>query len=248
MKWICAGVSRHALMAGAVMGLSMGLGATSAAATVMNYTITLSELNDSGVSGGGTLSFDDTTNLLNVNYTVNGLTQGVHPQHIHGLFEEGIGVPGGTPANSTVPTIANDTDGDGLIEVLEGATTYGDILLSLTETPGAGDFPMLGGTLNYSQVFDLSDMNVFQPPSIATGNVYSMADLFPLDLREIVIHGDVVDGQGFLATLPVAAGEIEVARIAQVTEPGTLGILACGLVALGFSGRRRRSMAARAPA
>lgn len=232
-------------------GFGVMAGASTANAAIMDYMITLDQLNNSGVTGGGTLSFNDITNILMVDYTVTGLQDGVHPQHIHGLFDGSIGMPGGTAAPSQTPTIANDTDGDGIIEVLEAAPAYGDILLSLTNTPGAGDFPTtMGGTLHYQQSFNLADPNVFLPASIATGNVYSMADLFPLQDREIVIHGGFLaagvgagtpgeaDGTaGYKAVLPVATGLI---RQVAVPEPASFAVLLAGVVGLVAARRKHR--------
>ncbi len=92
--------------------------------------------------------------FLNINAT--GLVPNQpHPQHIHGL-------PGG--ANSTSPTLAVDADGDGFIEVLEGAKTYGPIIQNLTSPPGTAPsgFPTApNGTINFTQLYDLNN-----PPNV----------------------------------------------------------------------------------
>lgn len=210
------------LATAAVVAGCVALGATAAQATVSKFSVNFVELNSSGVSGSGTLIHNDVTNMLKVDYMVTGLDAGLHPQHIHGRLSGG---PGSTALDSTTPTLANDSDGDGFIETLEGVPAYGDVLLSLFNTPGdPNTFPVVdsSGVLTYSAVFDLADPNVFTP-SPATGNVYSVADLTPLELREIVIHGKFVEAgagggmfevdgsqsDGFIPLLPVAAAEIE---------------------------------------
>lgn len=205
---------------------AFGLGATGASAAHLDFkgNFDLVELNDSGVSGGGDVLYDATSQVLTVNVNASGLTPDVqHAQHIHGRFDGD-----GNPINSMSPTLADDADGDGFIEVIEGVGQYGDVLLSLFNT-GTTMFPTANsdGTLNFSATYDLSDSSVFTP-SPATGTIYEMADLFPLFLREIVLHGMVVadgagggDGEvnggpgGFIPILPVASAEIN-----EVPLPG----------------------------
>ena len=228
------------------------LAGTSAHAVTTHYSINFTELNNSGVAGSGSIMLDDVTSMMRVQYTATGLDAGVHAQHIHGRLSGG---PGSTPLNSTTPTLAQDAagDNDGFIETLEGVPTYGDILLSLFEMPGdPSTFPSVdaSGMLSYDVTFDLSDPSIFTA-SPATGNVYSAADLMPLDLREVVIHGgDVpagvgggqfeVDGTqpgGFVGLLPVASAEIS-----AVSAPGSLwSMLAVGGVIAAVGHRRSAS-------
>ena len=251
------------LASGAALALS--LGAANAAHVPGEFVVNFDPLNGSGVSGGGTISYDADDQTLSFNLTFMGLDAGPHPMHVHGLFEEGVGVVGGTPADSVTPDMSFDSDGDGYVETLEGVPAYGDILLQLTTSPGdAAAFVMAddSGMATYNVTFDLSDSSVFLP-SPATGNVYGIADLFPLVLREIVIHGLIVptgdgDGTGFeidgdcsdagtdfatgdpslcyVALLPVASAEI---MAAPVPLPGAaLFFVTAGLA--GGAARLRR--------
>jgi hypothetical protein len=94
--------------------------------------------------------------------------------------------------------------------------------------------------------FDLTDDAVFFSP-VSRVN-YTAADLFPLFLREYVVHGQTVpagvrqDGEGNLlpagydATLPVAAAELS-----PVPLPATGLLLMGGLGFLGAIRKRRRA-------
>ena len=186
------------------------------------FIVDLDPLNESGVDGTASLVLNDAEQTLAVQISATGLEPGmVHPQHIHGRFADTAeGGPGsGRPIDSVMPNLLADDDNDGFIELLEGLDTYGPIIVPLTSPPGGEvtGFPVAtDGTIDFEQVYDLSDMEVF-----ADG--FNAEDLTPLDLREIVLHGAFVPegvGEGtpgevdggpreYLAVLPVASGEIE---------------------------------------
>jgi hypothetical protein len=221
-----------ALASAALLGLSVG-----ATAGPM-FTTNLIPLNHSGISGKATLSLNKSANTLTVNIHATGLEAGMpHAQHIHGLFDSN-----GNVADSTNPTLANDTDGDGFIELKEAQPAYGPILVALTSPPGGNPitgpgFPTApNGTENFTQTYDLSSASTFN-------DNYSASDLFPLTDREIVIHGmSLAAGQGadggeadgtagYKGVLPVASGEI--VRAQAVPEPADIGIMGLGLVMIG---------------
>lgn len=212
-----------------------------------SYSANISELNNSGVSGTANLFLDG--DLLTVNLTAFGLEPNqTHVQHIHGRLGAN-----GNPLDSASPTLAQDADGDGFVELAEGLTTYGPILLQLTSPPGdtANGFPTApNGQINYSQIFDLSDQSQF-------GTQFSKDELLPLFLREIVIHGQTVGAVGegtpgeingiaeYKAVLPVASGEIfELDVTAPIPEPETYAMMLAGLGFVGFAARRRKNKAA----
>ncbi|GGF78278.1 hypothetical protein GCM10011402_33660 [Paracoccus acridae] len=190
-------------------------------------------------------------NLLNVSARISGLTPSMaHVNHIHGRFNDD-----GTIRNSEVPTPDADTDGDGFVEVLEGLPAYGDILLSL-EPALAGINPRPSmvhtgpisdaeGNLTYDLSFDLSNDSIFFSP--VSGTSYTSEDIFPLDLREYVIHGMFVPGGvnddlpngGYLATLPVAAAELQ--TLAPIPLPAGGLLLVSGLGAFGIARRLRKA-------
>ena len=179
------------------------------------YTTRFTELNGSGVSGVAVIGYDVQTDRIFVSIQAEGLEPGqAHIQHIHGFMADENGVI----QDSVVPTLANDTDGDGFVELGEGAPVYGGILLTLANdnNNGNGNFnpdqamtpmPDADGSLDYFETFRLPEQDLGEDPMLA--------------LREIVLHGltlDEGDGAnggeadgtaGYKATLPVAAGSLE---------------------------------------
>jgi hypothetical protein len=182
-------------------------------------------LNNSGVDGNALLFLDKKAQTLTVHIRAEGLEPGqVHAQHIHGFMDD---------KDAKTPTILQDTDGDGFVELLEGLETYGPIQLNLTLNPkdsahdhgteghdhtGEAMFPTAdeNGVLRYTETFrfDANDPNA---QAIFDG-------ITPLAAKEIVLHGltlregqgrdaagvmDEADGSaGYKGVLPVASGEL----------------------------------------
>ena len=166
-----------------------------------NFSGTLTALNGSGVSGAFTIQ-QRGQGQIRVNIRATGLeaSPDVNLGHIHGL-------EGNT--NSTCPTMAQDDDGDGFVELAEGLETYGPIIIDFGDVDPNDD-----GTVNYSMTFNLNNSSAF-----ADG--MDKEDLLPLVNRHIVLHGMTLqegegsnggeaDGTaGYKVVLPVACGEIE---------------------------------------
>ncbi len=92
-----------------------------------SYAGTLSELNGSGGSGEVAITVSEDGETFTVDLDASGLNlDGPHAMHIHGIVE------GDEVVASTCPTMADDADGDGVLTVVEGVPTYGDIQVSLT--------------------------------------------------------------------------------------------------------------------
>lgn len=139
------------------------------------YKIDYVALNSSGVAGGAFLALDAETNTLTVVTTGTGVEAGVpHPQHIHGFPAD----DDGNVQDAKSPTLAQDADGDGIVELAEGAATYGPIQLSLTDPVGGvvADFPTPDGTSFVQTVsYDLSALDAGATNDDGMGTMLSSA-------------------------------------------------------------------------
>lgn len=228
---------------GVMATLAMAAGPASAAS--FTYKAILNDISGLGGSGMAVLVFDDMANTLNVKVTGSGFAPDmVHLQHIHGLFNAD-----GTAADSQSPTMADDADMDGVVELLEGFPNYGTILLSLFDEDDSNSFPTApGGVIDFEHTYDLSTTMAFNPDKNLNGTqddpVFA-ADLFPLDFREIVIHGAFLPAgvgglgnegttdpslipAGYSLTVPVAAGEIFAAPTVPLPAAGWMLIAGIG--------------------
>ena len=194
--------SRKPLLVGAALVGAASLAALAAQggiaqddhATVV-YRADLMPLNNSGAHGMATLRLSADHKTLTVMIKATGLEAGNgHSAHIHGLSS------GGAPVDSTCPTSAQDTDGDGFVELVEGQAAYGPILIDFMNIDPNND-----GTVNFTKTITLNGGE----------------GALPLTDRHIVVHGltvgavgagttGEVDGTaGFKTVLPVLCGEIE---------------------------------------
>lgn len=162
------------------------------------YHANLAQLNNSHASGTADLTLSGDQQTLVVHIVARGLERGgVHLSHIHGLSSNG------RPVNSTCPTIAQDSDHDGFVELAEGQQTYGPILVDFMNVD-----PNEDGVVDFRTV-------VHNPAS--TGAL-------PLDKRHIVVHGMTVGAAGagtpgevngtpgYKTVLPVLCGELQRTR------------------------------------
>ena len=186
--------------AAAAISLAAPAAVTAQPERTSTYSGTLSPLNDSGVTGTFTIE-QRGQGQIRVMIKATGLevTPNPHVAHIHGL-------QGNT--NAMCPTAAQDDDRDGFIELGEGVDTYGPIIVPLGDVDPNND-----GVVDYSMTFNLNKSDSF-----ADGK--SKTDLFPIEMREIVIHGlTLQDGDGsnggeadgtagYKTVLPVACGSV----------------------------------------
>jgi hypothetical protein len=186
------------------------------------FATTFTALNNSGVKGAAALVYDPDSHNLTVEIDASGLTPGqVHPAHIHGFPDN---------MDATSPTLAQDADHDGFVELAEGLTTYGPILLNLTSPPtqpaavGDGTFAGMANVPDFPNADANGDVHFrqtyhFEPNDPAAQSLLATIEQF--DHKEIVLHGEnvaagegagtggEVDGTaGYKAVLPVASGEI----------------------------------------
>jgi hypothetical protein len=130
-----------------------------------------------------------------------GVTPGtLHPQHIH--------------AGMQCPTMADDANHDGFVDVIEGLPKYGPILVSLDS-----DLNDFGMSLDFPTADDRGTYRYRETASMSALEDGIMGPL-DVDTRHVVIHGvdpstplpDTVaslPGLPAWATLPVGCGEIE---------------------------------------
>lgn len=146
------------------------------------HPASLTELNDSGVTGHVNVLHKH--GQVRVNLTGHGLEAGqVHAQHIHGFVD--------SDQEARCPTPDLDQDGDGLISFSEGLPAYGPVVITL----GADHTP--GQALSYSRTFTETDGG---DPVAGLG---SLADYV------IIVHGRTVEGT-YDASLPVACAELDI--------------------------------------
>lgn len=168
-------------------------GVNKGSAIERTFMANLQPLNNSGVSGTATITVD--ANVLTVEVKASGLEPNLpHPQHIHGFMADN--------RNSTCPTPADDTNGDGFVDLVEGLPSYGPVLLDLYLP--IDEFPVADaeGNIHYTRTFNLGETEFEEE-----GKVIDYKDLKPLQNRVIVLHGLTVNGT-YVATMPVACGQI----------------------------------------
>ncbi len=165
----------------------------------------LAPLNNSGASGTANLALEG--DQLTTDIASEGLAPNLpHAQHIHGLEQ----------AMSECPTLANDQDGDGLVNTTEGAPSYGPILTSLTTegdtSPESGlavdRFPMANedGTLTYGRTFGV--------PSTVAERLGEFA---------IVQHGVDLNGNGMYDEEAAGPSDLDPSLPQEATIPANCG-------------------------
>ncbi|WP_308517336.1 PEPxxWA-CTERM sorting domain-containing protein [Sphingomonas flavescens] len=230
---------KGALTRPAAIACVLAAAATPQIASAQVYTGTFTALNGSSASGTTTLTLDANAKTLNVMIHVMGLEPGgVHVGHIHGRVDAN-----GMPLDSTTPTLAQDTDRDGYVELAEGQVTYGPILVDFMNTD-----PNMDGVVDFNRTFNLLDPTIYG----AGFNIMSLLgpNLDELSLREIVLHGltvpagpgagtpgEVNGTNGYLTVLPVASAEL----VRAVPEPATWAMMLLGFGGIGVAMRRSRN-------
>ena len=152
---------------------------------VQSYTYALDGVANNSEASGWTRLTALPNGKIQVKIHVEGMAPGVpHAQHLHGITSDGAFVAG------SCPTIANDTDGDGFVDTLEGAPAYGGVQVSLTTSGDTSTasalavdrFPVADadGVLTYNRTFTPDS------PAIWAG----------LGALEVVVHGADLNGNG----------------------------------------------------
>lgn len=193
-----------------LLGAATAVWSGTASAVVLNYTANMQTLNNAAqiIAGGGvatgftpstvtgtsTATVDTVQQTLRIRYNLTGVEPGIpHLAHIHGNLVNNM-VPGSGVRDSRIPTLAQDVDRDGFIEVIEGAATYGPILVDLGDINTADGNPN-DSNLSYDQTFAFANLpfapvNRFDPNGPKFGLVDVLGDdLMQLDQRHTVVHG-----------------------------------------------------------
>lgn len=191
-------IAASTLLAGSALTL-----ATPAAAHLQTFSTNFVALNagaplqkvglDPTASAQVFYNHDDDTLRVRVQGT--GFEPGIpHVAHIHGNLVNPM-TSGSGALDSKTPTLAQDEDHDGFIELFEGMKTYGPILFDFMNIDSNQD-----GVIDYDMTFNLRDPNApfgFINPLDPSQGKYGITDLVGLTfdqlaLREMVIHGLVV--------------------------------------------------------
>ena len=165
--------------------------------------------NKRGVTGKAEITVDD--GLITFAVDARNVAPGItHLQHVH--------------AADACPTMKDDANGDGFLDLIEGVPVYGGIFINLDSdlsTQPAGAFPIATdrGLLTYEEDVAASDLVA----GLKAAGVLADGELVNLEGRHIVVHGVAADTElpatvGTLpnvpsqVTLPVACGEIRIAQ------------------------------------
>ncbi len=186
----------------AALILALPLTAAAAAATSVSagtprtddHTADLAPVNS---GGSGHVDLHQHGTRLSVDLEAHGLDDGVHLAHIHGLKQ----------AQAECPSLARDTDGNGLVDLPEGLPDYGPVVRTLSQ--GTSD---RGTSLDYLRAFTHLD------------NGDSIASLGSLDQYAVVVHGVDLDGDG-LATKPDVAGDGADHDDNEISMPALCGVI-----------------------
>lgn len=144
--------------------------AESHSSTADRFRADLSPVNAPEAEGRARLTLDH--DGLSVRLRARDLDGGIHVAHLHGIRQ----------AENECPTLAEDSDGNGLVDLVEGLAAYGPVQRTLSD--GLKD---TGERVEYRRSFEALD----------DGSAFSV--LGDLSQYAVVVHGVDLDGDG-LAT------------------------------------------------
>lgn len=156
------------------------------------------ELEPVNTDGDGSVKLRQRDGKLVVKLRAEGLDDGIHVAHIHGIPQ----------AQSECPGSSLDTDGNGFVDLIEGLPAYGPVQVTLSS--GLSD---TGTRLRYERSYTMRD----------NGN--SLESLGDLSQYAIVVHG--VDlNQDHMATNPDAGGDGQPnAADNEISMPALCGVI-----------------------
>jgi hypothetical protein len=168
---------------------------------------------NASVGGGahGTVTLTVSNGILTIDADVKGLSPGMHMIHIHG-FTFG-------DKSATCASMAQDVNGDGIIDLTETGPVSGTTLIPFTDQPASLKIPSdkypvanASGEFTYRETVSLKDLNMALKKNFGIEDVQ-------LDKRVIYVHGipdrshlpatvGSLPGVPANLTLPVACGVI----------------------------------------
>lgn len=190
----------------------------------VTLSATLTELNGSGVTGNATAVVRN-QKIQHIEVHAEGLSPDApHAQHIHY----------GEQALNECPTLAQDSNGDGRINTVEGVPAYGPVVVSLTTSGDTSPASVLAvdrfpvsqdGVLSYSR--DNIQFSRVAGTGYAGGGGTSkqIADAIRDGEGVLVIHGIDYDGNGEYSFSEEGASELNPAFPAEATDPAACGVL-----------------------
>ena len=185
----------------------------------------LTELNGSGASGTATATVRN-QRIKHIEVHASGLSPNApHAQHIHY----------GNQALNECPTLAQDSNGDGRLNTVEGIPAYGPVVVSLNTT---GDttpasfldvtrFPVSeSGSYHYSRdnIRITKVAGTGYPGPGGTGTAKEIADSIREGEGVVVIHGIDYNGNGEY-DFSRGVSELDPNLPAEATDPAACGIL-----------------------
>ena len=207
----------RAAAAGAVAALALGgvaLAAPPAGAHENNHhakrVAHLDPLNNSGVTGTAAVRVHRHENKLNARVAVRGAAPGlVHAQHIHY----------GEQAAHECPTVRDDVNRDGRINVVEGVPRYGPIAVSLTTS---GDTSPKSA-LDVARFSSAPEGRIDYQRQISTSK--DVARAIRNGEGVLVVHGVDYNKNGEYDFAGAGESELNAALPAEATDPALCGVL-----------------------
>lgn len=159
----------------------------------------------------GTVSLEDKGGQLLIELEAKGLIAGMHMAHLHGFMTK-------DPAAASCPGSDADSNGDGIVDLIETEESAGVTLIPLTDDPAAlaihsDAYPIADedGRISYSQLVDLAALEQAMNEEYGTPPALESRVLFIHGVPDEAELGDSVrslEGVPASATLPIACAEL----------------------------------------
>ena len=172
-------------------------------------------------SASAQVTYNHDDDSLHVVIMGTGFEPGIpHVAHIHGNLVNPM-TTGSGALDSKTPTLAQDADGDGFIELFEGLTTYGPILFDFMNIDAD-----MNGTIDYDMTFNLRDPNApfgFINPLDPSQGKYGITDLVGLTFAfQLLVPGHLA-GRFLHLTAYVLGSTFDSISIRHDPSPSTSG-------------------------